>query len=99
MWIAREESGRLFLFESKPIKTPKCPGLWVNDGVTTPIMEIDSNLFPVLSWTNDPVEVALVPVMTLEAIKNVNEAPSSQHIPYLRSDINNILNNNEKSIV
>lgn len=73
MWIAREESGRLFLFESKPIKSPKCPGLWVNDNVTTPIMEIDKSLFPNLKWEDDPIEVGLKAIPKAKPISQLWE--------------------------
>ncbi len=63
MWVAREKSGRLFLFESKPIKHYKCIGLWVNNGVITPIMEIDSSLFPNLKWEDEPIEVEIIKKM------------------------------------
>ena len=70
MWVAREESGRLFLFESKPIKNVKCPGLWVNDNVTTPIMEIDANLFPYVTWEDEPIEVKLYSDVEISEIKS-----------------------------
>lgn len=63
MWVAREKSGRLFLFTNKPIRHEKCPGLWVNDNVITPIMEIDPSLFPNLKWEDEPLEVELTPTV------------------------------------
>lgn len=54
-WVARQESGVLNLFSSKPI--PEHCG-WQSPDYSDCVM-IDSNLFPELGWLDNPIEVEL----------------------------------------
>lgn len=52
-WVVREKSGRLFIFECKPMKSEKCPGLWVNGTDIGQIEEIDKSLYPNVKWEDE----------------------------------------------
>lgn len=56
MRIARDKSGRLFLYYTKPKRRKDN---WHKKG--TPYLQLDKTLFPELKWEDDPVEVKLVP--------------------------------------
>lgn len=61
LWVAREKRGGLFLYKTKPIldrdfyiwfTKPDCMGA------------ISKDLFPDLTWEDEPIEVELRPVIT-----------------------------------
>lgn len=56
MWAARNKNGDLKLFYNKPFRfdDDKWITTWIN------WMEIDSTLFPDLTWDDEPIEVELV---------------------------------------
>lgn len=57
-YVARDEDGRLRLYEDKPIRNKTHKGCWgCYDGSWAVI--IDRGLFPNLSWNDDPEEVCL----------------------------------------
>jgi len=68
MYVARDKDGKLGLFSLKPNRC-KCIG-WNNDcwdapdeeenGVVPDFMEINSSLFPELTWEDEPIEVEIV---------------------------------------
>ena len=67
MWIARDKDGRLFLFTFvKPVrKDEECS--WVKDEHCSDLklvgsIRLDDNLFPQLTWDDEPMEVGLFPI-------------------------------------
>lgn len=54
MWVARDKSGELWLFGTKPIRGSV---LW--DPCDGMFMEIDMELFPNITWNSEPEEVCL----------------------------------------
>ena len=61
LWVARERSGGLFLYKTKPILD--CDfGIWFSD--LDCMGTISKNLFPDLTWEDEPIEVELRPVIT-----------------------------------
>ena len=65
MWIARDKDGRLFLFTFvKPVRRDE-EGCWVKDehcGDLADSIRLDDNLFPQLTWDDEPMEVGLFPI-------------------------------------
>lgn len=64
MWVARDKDGCLWLYIYKPIRS-KTNYWWEVDEQNTPLDEddcmlIDIELFPDLSWEDEPIEVELV---------------------------------------
>lgn len=65
MWIARDKDGDLTLFSSKP---HRCTDVgWNNESWDvssmddfTDVMILDPNMFPDLTWEDEPIEVELV---------------------------------------
>lgn len=58
-WVARASDGHLALFKRKPdreIYMRSNNGLWFGGSMT----ELDSSLFPDLTWDDDPIEVELI---------------------------------------
>ena len=56
LWVARERSGGLFLYKTKPILD--CDfGIWFSD--LDCMGTISKNLFPDLTWEDEPIEVEL----------------------------------------
>ena len=61
LWVARERSGGLFLYKTKPILD--CDfGIWFSD--LDCMGTISKNLFPDLTWEDEPIEVELRPTIT-----------------------------------
>ena len=61
LWVARERSGGLFLYKTKPILD--CDfGIWFSD--LDCMGTISKNLFPELTWEDEPIEVELRPAIT-----------------------------------
>ena len=65
MWIVRDKDGRLFLFTFvKPVRKDE-DGCWVKDehcGELAGSIRLDDNLFPQLTWDDEPMEVGLFPI-------------------------------------
>ena len=67
MWIARDKDGRLFLFTFvKPVRKDE-EGSWVKDEHCSELelagsIRLDDNLFPQLTWDDEPMEVGLFPI-------------------------------------
>lgn len=57
LWFARDFEGELFAFYKKPERESR---YWVSDRY----IEIDDNLFPNLTWEDEPLEVKLRPAIT-----------------------------------
>ena len=59
MWLARDSSGSLFLYEEKPLKFST---MWVLPLITpTSISQLNSSLFPEVKWLDDePTKVKLI---------------------------------------
>lgn len=79
MWIARNENGTLYAFDSKPIKSKRLKGYWTYD--TGPNYQLDDryaiNLpkkcFPEIKWSDEePRELILKPIKELEHDKRTN---------------------------
>ena len=68
LWVARERSGGLFLYKTKPILD--CDfGIWFSD--LDCMGTISKNLFHDLTWEDEPIEVELRPTITdIEAKAN-----------------------------
>ena len=61
LWVARERRGELFLYKTKPILD--CDfGIWFSD--LDCMGTISKNLFPDLTWENEPLEVELRQAIT-----------------------------------
>ena len=61
LWVARERSGGLFLYKTKPILD--CDfGIWFSD--LDCMGTISKNLFPDLTWEDEPIDVELRPAIT-----------------------------------
>ena len=65
MWIARDKDGELTLFSNKPHRCTDAG--WNNESWDvvsmdefTDTMILDSNMFPDLTWEDEPIEVELV---------------------------------------
>ena len=67
MWITRDKDGKLFLFTFvKPVRKDE-DGCWVNGehcGDLACSIRLDDNLFPQLTWDDEPMEVGLFPIST-----------------------------------
>ena len=65
MWIARDKDGRLFLFTFvKPVRKDE-EGCWVKADCHSDLADsirLDDNLFPQLTWDDEPMEVGLFPI-------------------------------------
>ena len=65
MWIARNKNGELYLFTFvKPVRCDE-DGCWIKDeyhGNLGGSIRLDDNLFPELTWNDEPVEVSLFPI-------------------------------------
>lgn len=68
MWIVRDKDGTLWLFTYKPQRCTapgwdhdswEAPNLVEDDGILNG-MEIDPNLFPEVTWEDEPICVELV---------------------------------------
>ena len=67
MWISRNKDGRLYLFTFvKPVRKDE-DGCWVKDEHCADLelvgsIRLDDNLFPQLTWYDEPMEVGLSPI-------------------------------------
>ena len=65
MWIARNKYGRLYLFTFvKPVRKDE-DGCWVKDDCSCKLagsIRLDDNLFPQLTWEDEPMKVGLFPI-------------------------------------
>ena len=61
MWLARDEDTTLYLFSSKPIKREDMNwwDLAEEDGENGYVNQIDSRLFPEVTYENSPQEVKI----------------------------------------
>ena len=56
LWIARDESGYIYLYESKPVLIAGCSGrIWSGDDA----FELDPDSCPEVTFENSPMEVEL----------------------------------------
>lgn len=60
LWIARDKSGELFAYDSKP-KLECYLGFWYSD--LNCMGSISGNFFSDLTWEDEPIEVELRPVI------------------------------------
>ena len=62
MWIARDKSQALYVFEEKPIKNERFEN-WTPLSADENFMEINPNLFPEVKWSDEePRELVLKPI-------------------------------------
>ena len=61
LWVARDKSGELFAYDSKP-KRECYLGFWYSD--LNCVGSISRAYFPDLTWEDEPLEVELRPVIT-----------------------------------
>ena len=61
LWVARDKSGELFAYDSKP-KRECYLGFWFSD--LDCMGTISKNLFPELKWKDEPIEIEPRPVIT-----------------------------------
>ena len=61
LWVARDKSGELFAYDSKP-KLECYLGFWYSD--LNCMGSISGNFLPELKWKGDPIEVELRPAIT-----------------------------------
>ena len=59
-WIARDKSGELYLYNEKPEFYNDCK-VWFAGGI---IAKLDNNLFPDLTFEDEPLEAELRPAIT-----------------------------------
>lgn len=67
LWIARDKNGYLYLYNNKPIRTKECTEFENNynseyeDSIDNDYgyIEINSKLFPEVTWENSPQQVEL----------------------------------------
>ena len=65
MWIARNKNGELYLFTFvTPVRCDK-DGCWIKGECSSNLSDsirLDDNLFPELTWDDEPMEVGLFPI-------------------------------------
>ena len=57
LWIARDKSGKLFLYMNCPKRTYN--RIWL-DHKDRDMMEINKELYPEVKWTDEPVRAELI---------------------------------------
>ena len=65
MWIARNKYGRLYLFTFVKLVRKDEDGCWVKADCSCKLassIRLDDNLFPQLTWDDEPMEVGLFPI-------------------------------------
>lgn len=79
MFAARDETGKLFLFNNKPERdNSEQSGYWyASDGEF--ILNIDENMFPNLTWDDEPLEVTMKQEDTTLALSD-NNAQQINHV-------------------
>lgn len=57
-WVARDSNGSLYFYRCKPerVRLNSNDGLWMSETLN----ELNSDLFPDLTWESDPIEVELI---------------------------------------
>lgn len=58
-WVARDSNGSLYFYRCKPERVRYInsnDGLWMSETIN----ELNSDLFPDLTWDSDPIEVELI---------------------------------------
>ena len=86
LWVARDKSGKLFAYDSKP-KRECYLGFWYSD--LNCVVPISRNFFPELTWEDEPLEVELRPTITDLDIKAQEYANSVTDNKELREMIVN----------
>lgn len=59
LWIARDKSGELYAYYSKPERCNDC-GIWLSNSCS---FEIPRRYYPDLSWKDESLETVLTPVI------------------------------------
>lgn len=67
LWIARDKNGYLYLYNNKPIRNEEFDSFEINDDESEcenivlydDSIELDSELFPEVTWENSPQQVEL----------------------------------------
>lgn len=59
-WVARDKSGELYLYNEKPECYNDCK-VWFAGGICA---KLDNNVFPDLTFEDEPIEVELRPAIT-----------------------------------
>lgn len=57
-WVARDSNSDLFIYNYKPKRDTRWDSVEIWNGET--YIELDSNLFPDLTWDSDPLEVEII---------------------------------------
>lgn len=60
LWVARDNNGELYLYNEKP-ECYNDSKVWFACGICA---QLDNNLFPDLTWEDEPLEVELRPLVT-----------------------------------
>lgn len=60
LWVARDNNGELYLYNEKP-ECYNDSKVWFACGICA---KLDNNLFPDLTWEDEPLEVELRPLVT-----------------------------------
>lgn len=60
LWVARDNNGELYLYNEKP-EYYNDSKVWFACGICA---KLDNNLFPDLTWEDEPLEVELRPTAT-----------------------------------
>lgn len=64
LWVARDNNGKLYLYNEKPEYYNDLK-VWFSGRICA---KLDNNIFPDLTWKDEPIEVELRPAITdLEA--------------------------------
>ena len=63
LWVARDKSGELCLYADKPHRRHDW-GIWQVVWLCDIFSRIPNNLFPDLTWEDEPIEVELRPAIT-----------------------------------
>ena len=64
LWVARDNNGKLYLYNEKPEYYNDLK-VWFSGRICA---KLDDNIFPDLTWEDEPIEVGLRPAITdLEA--------------------------------
>ena len=65
MWITRNKNGELYLFTFvKPVRCDE-DSCWIKGECSSNLSDsirLDDNLFPELTWNDEPMEVGLFPI-------------------------------------
>lgn len=85
LWVARDNNGELYLYNEKPEYYNKSK-VWSAGGICA---KLDNNLFPELTWEDEPIEVVLQPTTTYLGVKAKEYANSVTDNEELREMIVN----------